>query len=362
LKVAIIGTRGIPNNYGGFEKLAEHLALGLTEAGLQVYVYNPHYHSLKSSMWNGVNIIHKYDPERMMGTFGQFVYDLNCMLHARRMKFDVVLNLGYTSSSVWLGLIRPVSLIITNMDGLEWKRTKYNPMVRKFLRYAEKMAIRKSHRLIADSPAIQDYLSGTHQAESTFIAYGAELFDNPDEKELQAFGVSPFGYDLLIARPEPENNLDMIMEGRCLSGSKKPFLIVGNNTNKYARFLRDKYGSNPHIRFTGPIYDVEKINNLRYFANLYFHGHSVGGTNPSLLEAMGCRCLIAAHSNEFNRIILGAEAFYFSNADEVSRILNEAGRSHPSAESFISLNYEKIRDNYSWERITQQYKELILRK
>src|SRR5450432_900655 len=126
LRIGISGTRGIPNHYGGFEQLAEYLSAGLAEKGHEVVVYNPHNHPYKEKRWKGVSIVHCYNPERITGTAGQFIYDLNCVMDARKRNFDVLLMLGYTSISVWERLFPKKSTIIFNMDGFEWKRKKYS--------------------------------------------------------------------------------------------------------------------------------------------------------------------------------------------------------------------------------------------
>ena len=172
MKAGILGSRGIPNNYGGFEQFAESLATGLAEMGVDVWVYNSHTHPYKDKKWKSANLIHCYDPEDRMGTAGQFVYDFNCIMDSRRRNFDVILQLGYTSSSVWHWLLPASTLIITNMDGLEWKRSKYSPRVQKFLQYAEKLAVYQSHHLVADSEAIAEYLMERHQRNSHFIQIG----------------------------------------------------------------------------------------------------------------------------------------------------------------------------------------------
>src|SRR3954469_21645145 len=122
MKIAIIGTRGIPNNYGGFEQLAQYLSLGLKEMGHEVYVYNSSKHPYQEKEWKGIHIVHRFDPEKRIGTVGQFLYDFSCIIHTRKEHFDVILNLGYTSSSVWMRFFPVKSKVITNMDGLEWKR------------------------------------------------------------------------------------------------------------------------------------------------------------------------------------------------------------------------------------------------
>src|SRR5215469_9735731 len=154
MNIGIIGTRGIPNQYGGFEQFAEFIAPALVERGHAVTVYNSSLHPYKENNWKGVNLVHQYDAEGKLGTAGQFIYDFNCIKDSRKRKFDVILQLGYTSSSVWSFLFPKKSVLVTNMDGLEWKRTKYSKPVRRFLRYAEKWAATYSDFLIADSKGI----------------------------------------------------------------------------------------------------------------------------------------------------------------------------------------------------------------
>ena len=129
MKIAILGTRGIPNNYGGFEQFAEYLSVGLVDKGHNVFVYNSHNHIFKESIYKGVNIIHCFDPEYLIGTSGQFLYDLNCIINCRKSNFDIILQLGYTSSSIWNGIMPKNSSLVTNMDGIEWKRSKFSNKV-----------------------------------------------------------------------------------------------------------------------------------------------------------------------------------------------------------------------------------------
>ncbi len=359
LKIGILGTRGIPNRYGGFEQCAEYLAQGLAEKGHRVWVYNAHNHEYKEREWNGVHIIHCYDPEYKIGTAGQFIYDLNCINDARKRNFDIVLQLGYTSSSVWHWRWPRKAKNIVNMDGLEWKRSKYRPAVQRFLKAAERWAARYGDMLIADSRGIQEHLNATYGKPSVFIPYGADIFDNPDKQVVESSGLHPFGYHLLIARMEPENNIEMIIRGYLASGSEMPLVIVGKTRNKFGSYLTENYGDDPRLVFAGAIYDQVIINNLRYYSALYFHGHSVGGTNPSLLEAMGCNALIAAHDNLFNKSILEDDAFYFSSSDDVTQLV----KSFPGKFRFarlIAQNQEKIRSRYNWPSVVDAYEQAML--
>lgn len=355
MKVAIFGTRGIPNHYGGFEQCAEYLALGLTQRGIQVTVYNSHNHPYKESTWNGVDIVHCYDPEFKWGTVGQFIYDLNCILDIRKKKPQVVLQLGYTSSSVWGRLLPKGSVVTTNMDGLEWKRTKYSERVKKFLRYAEKLGVKFSDHLIADSIGIQQYLKETYNAASTYIPYGANLFDSPAESSLASYNLEKYKYDILIARLEPENSIDIILEGVSRANTNRPMLVVGKHATTYGEYLKNKYAQFENIKFVGGIYDINILNNLRYFSNIYFHGHTVGGTNPSLLEAMASHSSICANDNGFNKYILGEDATYFSTAEDVKQRLLTQNSTDEEYARKISNNIDKIKNIYSWDIVIEQY-------
>lgn len=359
LKIGILGTRGIPNRYGGFEQCAEYLALGLLSKGHEVWVYNAHNHEFKGGNWNGVHIIHCNDPEHKMGTVGQFIYDLNCINDSRKRNFDVLLQLGYTSNSIWYFLWPKNCSNIVNMDGLEWKRTKYNKYVRRFLKHAEKLAALNADVLIADSTGIQQHLKNTYNKPSVFIPYGAKVFDHPEAGILNRYNLEPFSYHLLIARMEPENNIEVIIKGVLESKTEMPLIIVGKTDNGHGTFLKETYGHHKNIRFLGGIYDIEVVNNIRYFSLLYFHGHSVGGTNPSLLEAMGCNTLIAAHDNIFNKSILGDDAFYFSTVSGLANTINSVNDKDQFCDK-LENNICKIRKQYSWDNVVNQYEQVLL--
>ncbi len=353
MKIAIIGTRGIPNFYGGFEQFAEYLAKGLVEKNYQVTVYNSSSHPYQESTWNGVNIVHCKDPEDKCGTIGQFVYDLNCIRHARKQNFDIILQLGYTSSSIWGWLLPKKAITTTNMDGLEWKRSKYSKSVQFFLQKAEYLGVKFSDYLIADSVGIQDYLKHKYKADSTYIPYGAHLFNNSDIAILDKYSLNAYQYNMLIARFEPENNIEPILDGVASSQKNQPFLVIGKYETKFGQYLVNKFSQYANIRFLGPIYDINILNNLRYFSNLYFHGHSVGGTNPSLLEAMASNALMCAHDNTFNKAILQEDAFYFTNSDDIKNYVEKIEKKQFS--KFIDNNIEKIKNLYSWEKIINDY-------
>lgn len=358
MNIAILGTRGIPNHYGGFEQFAEYLSIGLIALGHDVTVYNSHSHPYQEDEFNGVKIKHVYDPENRIGTAGQFIYDLLCILDTRKHDYDIILQLGYTSSSIFFDLHPSKSIVVTNMDGLEWKRTKYSTKVQKFLQWAESLAVKKSHALISDSIGIQNYLETKYKADSTYIPYGSYVVSEYDESVCSEYNVTKHGYDMLIARLEPENSIDVILEGVAKSLTKRPFLVIGKHETSYGEYLKTKFSEFEHILFVGGIYNKSKLDSLRCFSNLYFHGHTVGGTNPSLLEAMGSNALICANKNEFNSTILGADALYFENNDDITHTIDSTQKT--SYEHIVTNNMDKIRQVYEWSTIIGQYETFLL--
>lgn len=359
MNIGIIGTRGIPNHYGGFEECAQQIGVRLAAKGHSVLVYNSHHHPYQQKEFRGVEIIHKYDPEHRIGTFGQFIYDLNCILDARWRNFDVILMMGYTSSSVWQRFLPAKAAIITNMDGLEWKRSKYSKRVQQFLKRAESWAANGSNVLIADSLEIEHYLNQKYKNQVIYIPYGADKLKDPNPEILKNYGVEPGEYNLVIARLEPENNLDLILAGIQKSQSSRITLIIGNHESAYGEYLKNTYRDS-RIRFIKGTYAKEEIHNLRYFSNVFFHGHSVGGTNPSLLEAMACKCMICAHDNPFNREVLGDDASYFTDINDVANAADLLER-NDIQQGKIKNNLSKLKSRYNWDLVTEQY-EIVMQQ
>jgi glycosyltransferase involved in cell wall biosynthesis len=357
LTIGILGSRGIPNLYGGYEEVAGELGARLVERGHAVSVYTAHNHPMKDKYWRGIRRILINNPETRLGTFGQFLYDLYCNLDSRKRNFDIVLHLGYTSDSLWYRFWPKKYIHLVNMDGMEWKRSKYKKPVQRFLRYAEKLATKRAKFLIADSIPIQDYLEGKYKVPVRFIAYGADIPKYFSEDVPKSFDLKPGGYDLIIARIEPENNIEKAIKAKIESGDKIPLVIIGNN-NQFKKYLMDLYQHKSIIFFTDPIYDKKAIDSLRKYCRFYIHGHSVGGTNPSLLEAMACGCNIIAHSNPFNRSILQEDAFYFSAENELKKIFET-----PQTADFQKRkgnNFSKLKEQYNWETISDQHEKLFM--
>ncbi len=371
IRLGILGSRGIPNQYGGFEEFAEHLSVQLSDKGFDVWVYNSHEHPCKDEKWNGVNRIMCFDPEHWIGQAGQFIYDLNCINDSRKRKFDVILQLGYTSSSIWHWRLPSSAFIVTNMDGLEWKRSKYSRPVQRFLRYAEKLAVKNSHLLVADNIAIRRYLQDEYSVDSVFIPYGADIpaFKSRTSETVNSISLlasddsfhclQSGSFFLVIARMQPDNHIEEIIIGVIKSESEKPLVIVGNDKDAFSRHLKKKYSSDKII-FAGSIFEKEKLDELRKHSLLYFHGHSAGGTNPSLLEAMAASALICAHENPFNRQVLGDDALYFKDAAGIANTIKYVTNKNQKHIDFIESNFDKIMKKYSWESVCNSYETLFI--
>ena len=366
MKIAFVSTRGIPNNYGGFEQFAEYISVGMAQRGHEVVVYSPKFHPYQESTYKGVRIKHIYSPETWMGSsVGSFFYDFASLRDAlKKEDFDIIYEAGYTSiipAYIWFNVKkRKRPIFTTNMDGLENKRAKFSPMVRRFLDWEEKMAVKYSHYLIADNMGIHDYYKEKYGKESKFLAYGADIHDDFKAEYLEEFGLKSEEYYILIARLEPENNIVMAIEGYLHSkeNGRRPLIVVGKTNTPHGKELVEKYGNERNVEFVGGIYDFKKLDSVRHFSKAYFHGHSVGGTNPSLLEAMAAGCFIFAHDNIFNRAVLKENAFYYPSADKVTEYLNRIDTiAEGSKIQYTARNIEVIRNEYSWESLIDKHEK-----
>ena len=367
MRIAIISTRGIPNYYGGFEMFAEQLSVRLVARGHDVIVYSPHYHLWKGNEYKGVRIKHIHSLESWLGrSVGSFFYDFLSLRDAlQRENLDIIYIMGYTSivpAYIWYNVKNiKTPVIVTNMDGLEYKRMKYDRLTRLFLCWEERMTVKYSRFLITDNVRIWDYYKSKYGIESTLLAYGADIPDTYNECYLSRLCLTPNGYFLLIARIEPENNVAMVIEGYLKSQwcCCKPLVIIGNRSTRHAKKLIAKYRKETAVRFIGGIYDINKLNALRHFSYAYFHGHSVGGTNPSLLEAMACGCFIISHDNIFNRAVLGRNALYFANERDIVSVLNSIDSTVAKKDEFINNNVENICNKYSWDELIVAYEKFF---
>ncbi|GCD77891.1 hypothetical protein JCM31826_13730 [Thermaurantimonas aggregans] len=345
-RIAIVGSRGIPNAYGGFEWLAEKLSAHLAVAGHQVAVCQSSRHPYKARKWGKVELLRAYDPP--IGTAGQFVYDLLSILQVRRWKADVVLLLGYTSSAVWSFLLPTSARILQHMDGMEWQRDKYSRAVKAFLRRSEHIAVRHADVLIADHPVIGDYLSRQYPTKSiAYIAYGED--DLLPEEPVEPLNGKTF--DLIMARMEPENQIEMLIEGWLGARLPHHLALAGSLSTRYGRRIFRKYGKTEGIVFLGGIFDKPKALWLRRHCRYYLHGHKAGGTNPSLIQALTHHRRILVHANPYNLYV--AECYGLKTFDSSLTLANLLTESPPT-ESVVSLLSE-----HRWAEVYRRFEEIL---
>jgi len=362
MKIAFLGTKGIPNNYGGFEQFAEYLSVKLADRGHSITVYNPSYHPYRESTYKGVRIQRVYSPENLIGSSANFIYDHLCLRHALKGEFDIIYEAGYHSVSFSYKLLNVRAIkhpvVITNMDGIEWKRAKWNFLVKQLIKILEKIAVKNSHHLISDNVGIQEYYKNVLKRDSFYLPYGADVPADFNSSLLLKYSLTPHDYFILVARLEPENNVEMIIKGFCNSTSPKKLLIVGN-INSYGKALLKRY-TDDRLLFVGGVYNKAELDSLRHFSLGYFHGHSVGGTNPSLLEAMACSCFIMAHNNPFNKTVLLEAADYFISHEDISAWIDSIdSRRELTGDRYIAFNTERIRTTFNWEQITSVHETLF---
>jgi glycosyltransferase involved in cell wall biosynthesis len=360
LKIAIIGTRGVPNRYGGFEQFAEIVSQYWVEKGHEVICYNPHDHYFTEDYFNGVKIVKKFNPEKSVGAAANFLYDYLCLRDAVKRQCDIYLELGYQSASISFLTIpkKERKKIITNMDGLEWKRDKWSPLVKRITKFAEKIAVKYSARLISDNIGIANYYKENFSVDSDFIAYGCDTVEILDKSIYQEYIGGDIAFDLVIARLEPENSIETILNGVLKSSSDVPLFIVGNKDTKYGSYLQEKF-KDTRVKFIGGIFNKNILDSMRQNCRLYFHGHTVGGTNPSLLEAMAAGGNIVAHNNEFNSSVLENDAKYFISDKEIQEIRDNFLEYENEFRVFNITNINKIKQAYSWNKIGDAYLEVF---
>ena len=255
-----------------------------------------------------------------------------------------------------------------NPDGIEWKRSKFNPVIKFLLKLCEKLAVFWADEVIADSKEIKRYLDTVTVLDARFIPYGAKPVSNKISWDSQKLpenikGITPNpSYWLMVARLEPENNIHTIVEAYLNSNVEKPLVVVGNfSSPQYKTVIMDIINKKPEkqVIFTGGIYDPEALNMLRQNCFAYIHGHSVGGTNPSLLEIMAMKTVILAHGNPFNREVCGDSAIYFEDAAELREKMEMVD---VNIEDFLELKekgYQRVKKNYSWDKIVGDYESII---
>lgn len=357
MKIAILGTRGIPGTYGGFETFTEELSTRLVKKGIEVTVFCYKKSIYGEPEYKGVKLLYVKKPK--FGHLSTIFYDLFCIFKALR-GYDLIYMLGYsTGLFFWIPRLFKKPLLV-NMDGLEWKRAKWPTYGKIYLKLTEWLAVKFATLIIADSENIKYYLKSKFGKDINCytIRYGTDIVDNPpDINQIQPYNLKPFKYYLVVCRLEPENHIKEIIEGFIISKTQKKLVIIGdyNIATPYIKELLKK--KDERIKFIGAIYNKDLLKAIRFYAFAYFHGHSVGGTNPSLLEALGCGNKVIAHDNIFNREVASDCAIYFSSSSHIPNIIY-------SLENELNMNLatkakNRMREKYNWDLIANEYQKLI---
>lgn len=354
-KIAIVGSKGIPARYGGFETLTENLAVENEKRGhpfdFLIYCYAGAYED-RPAQRHGAQL--RYLWLKANGV-QSIPYDILSMLLAVREGCDTVLLLGCSGAYGLpvLRLLAPKVRIITNIDGIEWRRAKWGPVASLVLRIAESLALRFSHELITDNAEIERYVAAEFGKPSNMIPYGGDNAIAHPPDPLDDIPPLPEKFALSICRIVPENNLDIILEAFTTEPSHH-LVIIGNwDFSPYGRRLRKKYGKQASITLLDPIYDVGKLRTIRAQAAFYVHGHSAGGTNPSLVEIMHFGCPVIAHGCSFNcSTTENAAAYFTSTKDLVAHLQNMTEESL----SKNGLAMKEIAERcYTWEKIADMH-------
>lgn len=359
-KVAIIGTVGLPSKYGGFETLAEHLVEELnTQFDMSVYCTSKKYPKQnRQKSYKGAKLIYlPFDANGLQS----IIYDSLSILHALFFA-DVLLILGVSG-----GFMLPFVKLFTNkkiiisIDGIEWKRNKWSKLAKWYLWAAEWMAVKFSHADISDNESIQDYTAIRYKTLSNIIEYGADhvLKVKITEEDRAKYSFLSQSYAFKVCRIEPENNVHVILEAFTQLPQHK-LVIVGNWSNgEYGIELKKKYSSYNNIILLDPIYNQRELDLIRSNCLVYVHGHSAGGTNPSLVEAMYLGLPIIAYSVTYNKTTTEKQAFYFKSAQEIISIVKEK-----KVSDYIELGnkmQEIATRRYTWKVIANKYAHLIMK-
>lgn len=355
--IALIGSAGVPGRYGGFETLAEELTTRLgPHMALRVYCSTKNYpRGQRPRQWNGARL--HYLPLDANGP-QSIPYDILSMLHA--LFFSKVLCVLGVGGALFFPLVKliPGKRLVVHLDGLEWQRGKWNRPTRAFLRFCERIAVRHADRMIADNAALQRYLKETYHVDSTLIAYGGDQARSvrPSAEQARQYPFLGSPYAFKVCRIVPENNIELILQSFA-AVPERTLVFVGDwASNPYGQDMRRRYGNRQNIHLLDPIYDPDALGVLRSNAFLYIHGHSAGGTNPSLVEAMSLGLPIVAYGVSFNRETTEHQALYFETVHDLVAVLRDVP---VQTITRMGATLRAIAERrYRWDVVAQAYAQL----
>lgn len=360
----MIGTRGVPAAYGGFETAVEEIGSRLAERGHGVTVYCrttsgagpvPRQHL-------GMDLVHL--PAVRHKAVETLSHTAASVLHVathRPPDAAFVFNAANAPFIPWLRF-RGIPTAV-HVDGLEWQRGKWGPTGKRYYRWAEDFSVRMADALIADAQGIVDYYRREFDIPTDLITYGARILRDAPTDRLAELDLRPGGYHLVVARFEPENHVDVIIDGYLGSSARLPLVVVGSApyAAEYTNRIAERAASDPRIRMLGGLWDQAQLDQLYAHAVTYLHGHSVGGTNPSLLRAMGAGTAVIAWDVVFNREVLGTGGVYFGSSFALSPLIEDAELSpHHTVELGDALRC-RAEQRYDWDTVTDGYEALARR-
>ena len=360
--VRILGTHGVPANYGGFETAAENIGLYLVSRGWRVIVYCqvPGTGATIEDRWNGIERV--LIPMHLPGWKGTSKFDWIAIRHASKFR-DLCLTFGYNTAIFnTLQRLKGIPNVI-NMDGMEWSRARWGLAKQAILYINERIACYVGNHLIADHPEIEKHLrTRAPKSKITTLTYGADPVVSPPPEPVQRLGLEPGRYLSLIARPIAENSILEMVQGFSSKLRDMKLAILGSfepQANEYHRQVLDAAG--PEVVFLGAIYDKQVVQALRFHSFAYVHGHTVGGTNPSLVEALAAGNAVIAHDNPYNRWVVQEGAVFFNDAGSFSERVGMLMGAPTRVASMRQASLSRHAQEFTWEHVAGQYEQLLLR-
>jgi len=356
----VLGIRGVPARHGGFETFAEKLSIFLVARGWRVTVYCQEEGCgvISESIWQGIRRVHV--PVRKKGPLGTVIFDWKSVLHSLSEQ-GLLLTLGYNTSVFNLLQRFKRKTNIINMDGIEWKRDKWGVAAKSWFWLNERAGCWFGTHLVADHPDIEKHLATrVSRNKIDMIPYGADEVVAGGLEYLERFSLIPDGYSLVVARPEPENNILQMVKAFSSRSRGHKLVVLGSYILEENTYHKDIVAAaSDEVMFPGAIYDQQILTALRFYARFYFHGHTVGGTNPSLVEALGAGNAVIAHDNKFNRWVSRDGAVYFKNLADLMQILDESLSDVSLVASLRRASKRRFKQQFTWVQVLSEYERLL---